>query len=465
MSDTVKRDEVITFPKEFRFGVADADLQVLGEDQARANEGSEPSMWYAFADKTGLETPGIGSDRYNRWREDIDHMREMGVKHYRTSISMARTLHRNGEVNLQAIEWYKSYFKALRDAGISIYATLYHWELPQHLQEMGGWINREAVTTAFLRHTQAVVEHLGQWIEEYFILNEPWCSSFLSYYLGIHAPGKQHESHKENLREAVVAAHHLLLAQGLAFRRIKELAPQAKVSTVFNVQPAYLPSPSPENSLAAQYGDGYFNGWFFDPLFLGHYPEQIVELYGEDSMPPGYQDDMEVIKVGDKLHSMGINYYRGALYISSRGAVPIKEVKYEGGLTNHLDWPIFEPPLYPEGLYDILQQIYYSYRAHGLKRMYITENGIALDTSWDDRRIEYLAKHLSQLHKALLRGIPLEAYFTWTLLDNYEWAEGYSARSSFGLIHVDRPSLKRTWKQSAYWYRDLMKTHVLNYGK
>jgi beta-glucosidase len=227
------------------------------------------------------------------------------------------------------------------------------------------------------------------------------------------------------------------------------------------VQAAYAPSLSPENVLAAQYGDGNYNTWFFDPVYLGKYPEQMVELYGEDSLPPGYQDDMEVIRVGDRLHALGINYYRGALYRPMKAAVPIEEVQYEGGPTNHLDWPIFELPYYSEGLYDILQQVYYSYRSHGLKRLYITENGIALDTSWDDRRIDYMQKHLRQLYKTLLRGIPLEAYFTWTLLDNYEWAEGYSARSSFGLIHVDRPSLKRTWKQSAYWYRDLMKTYVL----
>jgi beta-glucosidase len=307
-----------------------------------------------------------------------------------------------------------------------------------------------------------VVEHLGEWLEEYFILNEPWCSSFLSYYWGIHAPGKQHESDKENLRAAVWAAHHLLLAQGLAFRTIKDLDPEAKVSTCFNVQPAYAPSLSPQNVLAAQYGDGAFNSWFFDPLYTGRYPEQMVELYGEDTLPPGYTDDMELIKIGDKLHALGINYYTGALYRPAKGALPIEEIQYEGGPTNHLNWPIFEPPYYAEGLYDILQQVYYSYRAHGLKRMYITENGIALDTSWDDRRIDYISKHLRQLYKTLLRGIPVEAYFAWALIDNYEWAEGYSSRSSFGLIHVDRPSLKRSWKKSAYWYRDLMKTHTLS---
>lgn len=460
--DSIKPTETIQFPDTFKFGVADSDLQVIGENETRAREGSELTMWSAFAEQGGIEKPDVGSDRYNRWQEDIEHMREMGVKHYRTSVSMARLLRQNGDVNPRAVEWYKTYFKHLRNAGVSIYLSLHHWELPQYLNAAGGWTNREVIVPGFMRHVEAVVEHLGEWVDEYLVLNEPWCSSILCYYLGDHAPGKQHKSDKKNLEAALWAAHHLLLVQGLAVRDIKRRAPGARVGTALNVQTAYAASPSPEDLLASRHGDGNFNTWFFDPLFTGRYPEYMVELYGEETLPPGYEDDMEAIKVGDELYALGINYYRGSTYRAASGELPFEDVVIEGGQTNHLGWPIYLPPHYSEGLYDVLQQVYYSYRTYGLKRMYLTENGTALDTSWDEQRIDYLRAHLHQVYKAILRGLPIEAYFAWTLMDNYEWAEGYSAKSSFGLIHVDRPSLKRSWKQSAYWYQDLMKTGVLS---
>jgi beta-glucosidase len=217
---------------------------------------------------------------------------------------------------------------------------------------------------------------------------------------------------------------------------------------------------------AARINDGYYNAWFLDATYLGRYPEEMVQLYGEDALPSGYERDMDVIKIGDRLYAQGVNYYRGALYRAAGGELKSEEVILEGGPTNGLDWPIFRPPDYPEALYDLLLQIYFGYRSFGLKRLYMTENGMALDTPWDGKadviddepRVQYLREHLEQVHKALLHGIPVEAYFVWTLMDNFEWAEGYEPGSCFGLIHVDRATMRRVWKKSALWYGEVAQT-------
>ncbi len=458
----------LVFPPDFKFGVADADLQVIGEEHTIAEEGSEPTMWLRFTEERGISTPASGIDRYHRWAGDLDHMQRLGVQHYRTSVSMARTLTQDGEVNERAIEWYRRYFGALKESGITLYATLYHWELPEYLNKSGGWTRRETVSV-LQRHAQVVAERLGDLIDEYFILNEPWCGSLLSYYEGRHAPGNLHSTNRENLRDALFAAHHLLLAQGLSLQAIKERLPQARVSTVLNFEPSYAASASPEDVQAARYRDGYYNTWFLDPTFRGEYPAHMVEFYGEDILPPAYRDDMAAIKVGDKLHALGMNYYRGSMYRAASGDLYSEEVHVDGGPTNSLGWPVFLPPHYPEALYDLLHQVYYGYRAFGLERMYLTENGMALDTPWDGKseqiddepRVHYLQEHLRQVHKALTRGIPIEGYFAWTLMDNFEWAEGYRPESAFGMIHIDGASMTRVWKKSANWYSSLIKTRTL----
>jgi beta-glucosidase len=250
------------FSHSFKFGVADADLQVIGEDNTLREEQSEKTMWYHFAETSGKcfnnETPGPGIDRFHRWKEDIDLMKKMGVRHYRTSVSMSRILKKNGDVNITAISWYKNYFQALKKAGITIYATLYHWELPLYLHETGGWKNPKTIDV-FVRHATTVAKELGEYIDEYFILNEPWCASLLSYHLGIHAPGEK------SLASGLAAAHHLLLAQGRTFAALKAISSTAKVSTVVNTETSYAYSTDPKDMLAAARSDGYFNRWFLDP--------------------------------------------------------------------------------------------------------------------------------------------------------------------------------------------------------
>jgi beta-glucosidase len=301
------------------------------------------------------DSPSIGIDRYHKWNSDIELIKQLGIKHYRTSISMSRILKNDGSVNASAIEWYSTYFKALQKAGITIYATLYHWELPLYLHAEGGWKNSKTIAV-FVNHARTVARELGPYIEEYFILNEPWCASLLSYHLGIHAPGET------SLDSGLLAAHNLLLAQGRAFIAIREVDPHAKISTVVNTETAYAYSEDPADIQAAKRSDGYFNRWFIDPLFLGSYPQDMVELYGEH-MPKITPSEMKEICIGSSLTTLGINYYCGRIIKWD----DTKELNYtsilkDGGPTNDLGWPICIPPTYPEGLYDMLQQIWYSYK-------------------------------------------------------------------------------------------------------
>lgn len=450
------------FPSDFKFGVADADLQVIGEAKARAAEKSEETMWSHFARTSGRcfedTEPSIGVDRYSMWDRDAELIRELGVRNYRTSVSMSRLLTKSGDINAKAVQWYENYFKALRKSGIAIYATLYHWELPQHLSAQGGWKSR-AMVDWLAKHAQAVFETLGEYIEEYFILNEPWCSAMLGYHRGIHAPGEI------SLASALLAAHNLLLAQGAAFEKLKSLDRGLKVSTVLNLTPCYAASASEQDERAVQYADAYFNTWFLEPIFNGRYPEEAREIFAS-RMPHYGKADMALINIGSGLNALGVNYYRGELVrYDERSETRFTSAAREGELKSDLNWPIYVPPVHREGLYDILQQVWFAYRKSGLKRLYITENGMAQATTdvtknpiQDSRRIDYLRAHVEQTAAAIHRGVPVKAYFAWTLMDNYEWQEGHRPESCFGLVYVDRKSMKRTRKESAVWFSNLIKT-------
>ncbi len=451
------------FPSNFIFGVADADLQVIGEKHTISEEQSLPTTWRNFALTSGKcfnnTTPDDGCDRYHRWPEDLELMKKLGVSSYRTSASMCRILKQNGEPNSKALAWYRNYFKAIRQAGMGLYLTLYHWELPQFLEEQGGWKNPNTINW-LVKHAKVVATELGEYVNEYFILNEPWCSSVLSYHWGVNPPGET------NLQSALIAAHNLLLAQGVIMRELKQIAPQAKISTVLNHETAYAASLEPQDISASQYADGYFNLWYLDPIFKGHYPEKMCEFYGKN-LPTFPRTDMETIKIGSELHALGVNFYAGCL----AKADPQSEKGYEsilrdGGTTNDVGWGVWIPPHYPPALYDLLQQLYFGYRDYGLARLYITENGMALANEPapcpdDSRRIEYMKGHLKQVHMALERGVPVEAYFAWTLMDNYEWTQGYQPRACFGLVQVERPSLERHPKKSYYWYQQLCQSRIL----
>jgi beta-glucosidase len=452
----------IIFPAEFSFGVADADLQVIGEDQCVSEEGSQRTMWAAFAaaGKTHKsEGPGVGIDRFSRWSEDAELMAELGFMHYRTSVSMSRILNRDGSVNRRAVDWYRRYWTALRKQGVRLYVTLYHWELPEWLELEGGWTNRLAVDF-LVKHGRAVHQSLGDLVDEYFTINEPWCSSLLSYQLGVHAPGRK------SLSDALIAAHNLLLASGLLVRELKSSDSGVRVGVVLNADYKFAADTSAATTRARTIAECYFNRWFLDPVFKGAYPEEMREVYG-DAWPRHSDIEMEIVRSGHLLHSLGVNYYSAEI-VAADSSAPLgyRSAPPEGVPRNDLGWPIALPPYYPIGLYDLLAQLHHSYRDHGLRRMYITENGMALQSAWDAQgnllpdssRIEYYREHLRQVHKAILAGVPIEKYFAWTFMDNYEWAEGYRPESCFGLVHVDRGTLVRTPKASCHWYSEVARS-------
>lgn len=456
----------LMFPKDFKFGIADADLQVIGEKNTIGNENSEPTMWGHFAKTSGKcyqnQTPEVGIDRYHMWESDISIMESMGVKHYRTSVSMSRILKKNGDVNKKAVEWYRKYFKGLKKIGVNIYTTLYHWELPQYLSEIGGWKNLKSAEY-LAKHASAVAENLGEYIEEYFIFNEARHVAIRGYYEGFHAPGEK------NLKGALLAAHNILIAHALTYNALHTVNKNVKIGTVFSLSPSYAYSLDKQDLLAAKYSNAAKNLWFTDPFFLGKYPDLMINVYGKN-MPKVSDADMKFVKIGSNFYSVGVNYYKGTIVkYDSQDDRKFKEVSVKNGPTNDLGWPIYMPPYYPEGLYDLLNQTYFSYKNYGLKKIYVTENGMALKTPWDgksgiindDKRIKYLKEHLRQIYNAILRGIPVEGYFPWTLMDNYEWPEGYRPESSFGLFHIDRKTMKRIPKKSALWYADLIKTKIL----
>ncbi len=454
------------FPKTFKFGVADADLQVIGEKYTLRNEHSEPTMWTHFAKNPGSvyqnQTPLEGIDRYHRWKEDIKIMVNLGIKDYRTSISMSRVMTSDKKPNLKAIDWYKQYFSALRKNGLKIYATLYHWELPQYLSAKGGWKNRET-TNYLVEHAKIVYKYLGEFIEEVFILNEPYQSTFESYHLGIHAPGEK------ELKGALSAIHHILLAQGMVFQLLKSLNSKLKISTTYNPRVTYAATSSPKDIKAALYAFGYQTSMFTDPLYLGEYPNYMVELFG-NKMPRIKNDDMQTIKVGFGLNSFGVNFYRGKIIrYEEKSDAKFSEVIYPQGITNGLGWPVFVSPTYPEALYDLLRQLYHSYQSYGMKQIYITESGTCWNTYPDKKsevddefRIFFLREHFRQVEKAILSGIPVNAFFVWTLMDNYEWDLGYKPESAFGIVHINRSNYKRYPKKSFFWYKQLIKNRKMD---
>lgn len=454
------------FPSGFHFGIGDADLQVIGERRTIAEENSQPTMWTACAQSSGRvyqnDTPLEGVDRYSRWREDVELLKQLGVKHYRTSVSMARLLTARGEVNIKALQWYQEYFRELRRNDISIYVTLYHWELPDALHRTGGWTSRETVSALEL-HAVTVAQELDEFITEYFVINEHICVAFLGYFEGLHAP------FEKNLSRALQSAHHLLLAQGRCLRRIKELRPKAQVGTVYNLCPVYAETPEPDNLTARYRFNGMFMDWLLEPVYTGSYPEEMQKVLSEH-LPQVQDGDGEEMKVGAELSTLGINYYFGQTVAFDPGSpVSACAAQSQFQVKTGLGWPVYVPPAYPRGLYDLLLRTYARYELLGLKRIVITENGTAwpviraADGSIDDQfRIDYIREHLTQIWDACRSGVPVAGYFVWTLLDNYEWQEGYRPESAFGMVAVDRETMERTPKRSYDWYRQFLKDRSLD---
>ncbi len=446
----------VAFPEKFKWGVATSAHQIEG---AFSEDGRGESIWDRFEAAPGNIEDGsdasIACDHYHRWKEDVELMKWLGVDAYRFSIAWPRVMPDGKHENPRGLDFYDSLVDALLNAGIEPFVTLYHWDLPQSLQEMGGWASRE-VAQAFVEYAGIVARRLGDRVKHWMTHNEPWCIAFLGHEEGEHAPG-----HRDPI-EALWVAHHLLLSHGWASEAIRANVYGGQVGIVLNLVPAKPASNSELDLEAARRFDGSFNRWFLGPIFKGSYPDDVIadrvkmgHLRGFD-LPFVMPGDLDVI--GVNIDFLGVNYYSRVVVKGGRdGAPEIVKTVPPDELTE-MGWEVF-----PEGLYEILMRLKNEYN---VKRIYITENGAAypdqLDKSGqvkDEKRIEYLKAHILMAKRSIDSGVPLEGYFVWSLYDNFEWAHGYTKR--FGLFWVDFATQKRIPKQSAFWYKEVIAANGL----
>ena len=443
------------FPEGFAWGTATASYQIEG---AVTEGGRSTSIWDTFCRVPGAvqngETGDIADDHYHRWPEDLDLMAELGVGWYRFSLAWPRLQpDGRGDLNPNGVDFYARLVDGMLERGIQPWVTLYHWDLPQVLEDAGGWPERDTALR-FADYAQRVHDRLRDRIRCWTTLNEPWCSSMLGYAAGIHAPGRKDPA------AAIRAVHHLLLGHGLAVQAMRARAPELTYGITLNLHP-YFPASDAEADLdATRRVDGIANRLFLDPLLRGSYPSDVVAdlrtVSGFDHVRDG-----DLATMAQPLDALGVNYYtRGMVQASGRGPNPAAvtplpgaddvEVVRRGLPVTEMGWEVD-----PDGLHEILTRVW---RDYGPLPLYVTENGAAFadqpssaDTVDDPDRISYLDRHFRAAHRALADGVDLRGYFVWSLMDNFEWAFGYSKR--FGLIYVDYATLRRIPKSSAHWYR------------
>lgn len=427
--------------KEFIIGTATSSFQIEGGADLG---GRSPSIWDDYCQMEGRVKDGddgrLGTDHFHRWQEDVDLIKDLNFDAYRFSISWSRIFPEKGVFNPEGLAFYSDMIDRLNEKGIKPFVTLYHWDLPSYLEERGGWLNRET-SYLFADYAELIAKELGDKVQSIATLNEPFCSAFLGYMWGLHAPGYK------DRRMAFQAGHHLMLGHGLAMQRLQEYAPNCDNGIVLNFTPAYPASDRNEDHLAARRADYEHTFWFSDALFLGEYPEALMQLE-PDSKPCVMEGDMELIS--QKVDFLGVNFYsRNLVKDDPSGYAP---AEMENGKTD-IGWEI-----YPQALYDLIK---HKFAAYDLPDIYITENGAAynLDQPGDDRlddqnRISYYQRHLEQVENLVEEGFPLKGYFAWSLMDNFEWAEGYSQR--FGIVHVDFETMERTPKASAKSFKKLL---------
>ncbi len=425
------------FPEGFLFGAATAAYQIEGS----AWGGAGPSHWDSFAATPGNVVGGEDGrracDHYHRWDEDLDLIAGARLDAYRFSTSWARVQPEGrGAGNPEALDFYDRLLDGILARGLVPSLTLYHWDLPSSLALAGGWANRD-IAGRFADYARIVMQRLGDRVAMTATLNEPWCIAWLSHFLGIHAPGLR------DIRAAAHAMHHVLLAHGEAVRALRADG-FGNLGIVLNFEHAAAATDAAEDVKAAERQDAIYNRWFIEGIARGQYPQEALEGLGP-WMPRGWQDDMALIAA--PIDWLGINYYTRRLHAADPGALWPATRTVEGPLPKtDLGWEI-----YPEGLEGFLLRLSRDY-VGGLP-LYVTENGMAApDASWrdgtvgDDDRIGYLDAHIAAARRAISRGANLKGYFVWSLLDNFEWAEGYAKR--FGIVHVDYATMARTPKAS-----------------
>ncbi|WP_326693570.1 GH1 family beta-glucosidase [Streptomyces sp. NBC_01766] len=437
-----------SLPADFTWGVATAAYQIEG---AVAEDGRSPSIWDTFSHLPGKidnnDNGDVACDHYHRWREDIGLMKQLGVDAYRFSVAWPRVVPGgDGPVNEKGLAFYDRLVDGLLEAGITPFPTLYHWDLPQSLQDRGGWPARETAEH-FAEYAAVVAQRLGDRVKDWATLNEPLCSSWIGHLEGTMAPGLT------DITAAVRTSYHLHLGHGLATQAIRAAVPGARVGIVNNLSPCEAATEREEDRAAAVRADGHTNRWWLDPIHGRGYPQDMVDLYGVDL--PVRTGDLDTIAA--PLDWLGVNYYfRNVVTDDPAGPLPrAKQVYLPGSRHTAMDWEVDA-----DSLENILVRVADEY---GARKIYVTENGSAYpdvvraDGSVDDpERVRYLDEHLAACARAARKGAPLAGYFAWSLLDNFEWAYGYDKR--FGLVHVDYATQRRTVKSSGRRYADIVRS-------
>lgn len=456
--------EKLVFPKDFIWAAATASYQVEG---AWSEDGKGESVWDRFSHTPGKikngDTGDVAVDHYHRFRDDVALMADLGLDAYRFSISWPRILpNGRGQINQSGLDFYSRLVDALLDKNIEPFITLFHWDLPQVLQDEGGWPKR-STAEAFVEYTDVVTRHLGDRVSQWITHNEPAVVANLGYLMGIHAPGINGDS-----LATMRSAHHLLLSHGWAVPVIRANCKNAQVGIVLNM--GYTPTASA--SLADRHeqlqSDGLWVRMYLDPLYGRQYPADVMaslkeqgafDIANNDLIQPG---DMESIET--PMDFLGVNYYSRRIVRSS--AIPESEnlpITLPSLPKTALNWMETGWENYAPGLLQVLGRISFEYQA---SKIYITENGASYSTSPDANgkiadveRKHYLQEHLRAAYQAIQLGIPLAGYFVWSLFDNFEWSEGYSQR--FGIVWVNYQTQQRILKDSAIWYRDVIKSNAL----
>jgi beta-glucosidase len=438
------------FPRDFLFGAATAAYQIEGAAQ---EDGRKASIWDAFSHMPGRvkggDTGDVACDHYHRLESDLDLMAGLGVKAYRFSVAWPRILpDGHGAPNTKGLGFYDRLLDGLKARGIKAFATLYHWDLPLTLTGRGGWTDRDTAS-AFADYARLVTNRLGDRLDTVVTFNEPWCSVYLGHLMGIHAPGER------SMEAAMAALHVTNLAHGLGVQAIRSEKPDLPVGIVLNAMSVMAASESESDKSAERRASDFHNGVFFGPMFEKAYPASVLEEC-PDLAPHIKDGDLEII--GQELDFWGLNYYTplrvrddpGSAFPHVSVAPAVKQDKTDIG------WEIE-----PAGLSHVID---YLYGRYDLPELYITENGAADNTGIengavsDTMRLDYVSSHLSVAADLIAKDYPLKGYFAWSLMDNFEWAEGYSMR--FGLVHVDYATQERTVKQSGHWYKSLLAAHA-----
>jgi beta-glucosidase len=437
------------FGADFLWGCATSSYQIEG---AVHEDGRGESIWDRFCATPGTIRDGssgaVACDHYHRWPQDLDLARSLGVNAYRFSIAWPRIqADGRGKPNAKGLDFYSRLVDGLLERGIQPWATLYHWDLPQPLQDQGGWAQRDTVD-AFVEYADHVTRHLGDRVKHWITHNEPYCTAFLGHFEGNHAPGIK------DWKTAIQVVHHLLLSHGQAVPVIRRNSAGAQVGITLSLHPIVAASDSAADAAAALRHDGSRNRWFLDPLHGRGYPADVWGLLGANA-PVVQPEDMDLIAATTDF--LGVNYYFPEVVADAPGAgdIATRVVERPGVERTAFGWEVS-----PQGLVTLLQRIH---RDYAPARLYMTENGstfadvVQPDGSISDvQRRSYLARHLEACRQVVAAGVPLKGYFAWSLLDNFEWAEGYALR--FGITYVDYATQKRTLKASGQWYAQFLQS-------